>query len=292
MKDKKPLDWIPLYIDKHLFGSTRIELEPDERSVWIDLLALAGKDSGHIRANEGVPYLTSQLAGLLVIPEELLIRTIEKCIKHNKLKKLEDGTIYVSSWNEYSLSPRHKRRFEIVSSLGDTMSPNKDTLKKSADTIERDIEIEKEENTTKQKQKIIFDFNNKKWKNVIVEDKNQWSEAYPACDVELELRQMREWLLSNPDKRKKNYRRFITNWLARSQERGGTKGIAKKSKRQEEISNLLEKAQKDLVLHPSQDRLLAWLRRLPKEWHSELQKYEYYWEAKNEWEKQQKRKKT
>jgi len=34
---------------------------------------------------------------------------------------------------------------------------------------------------------------------------------------------MKEWLLSNPKKRKKNYRRFITNWLTRSQEKGGTK---------------------------------------------------------------------
>lgn len=78
-------------------------------------------------------------------------------------------------------------------------------------------------NTSKQKQKIIFDFNNKKWENIEQDDITQWREAYPACDIELELKQMKEWLLSNPDKKKKNYRRFITNWLSRSQERGGTK---------------------------------------------------------------------
>ncbi|KKL74300.1 hypothetical protein LCGC14_2066250, partial [marine sediment metagenome] len=35
--------------------------------------------------------------------------------------------------------------------------------------------------------------------------------------------EMKEWLRSNPDKKKSRYRRFITNWLSRSQERGGSK---------------------------------------------------------------------
>jgi len=114
MKDKKPLDWIPLYIDKHLFGSTRLEFEPDERSVWTDLLALAGKDKGFIRANEGCPYQPAQLAGMLVIPLELYERTIAKCSSKEigKIEILPDGTMYLPSWPEYKLSDRHKRRFE------------------------------------------------------------------------------------------------------------------------------------------------------------------------------------
>lgn len=146
MKDKKPLDWIPLFIDKHLFGSTRLELKPDERSVWTDLLVLAGKDDGHIRANEGVPYINSQLAGLLVIPEELLERTIKKCTskKIKKIKFLKDGTMYLPSWEEYKLSPRHMRRFEVVAGKGDTMAGKGDIHRKVGDTIERDIEKERD----------------------------------------------------------------------------------------------------------------------------------------------------
>ncbi|GAH01811.1 unnamed protein product, partial [marine sediment metagenome] len=34
-----------------------------------------------------------------------------------------------------------------------------------------------------------------------------------------------EWLLANPDKRKKNYRRFIVNWLTRTQDKGGSEKI-------------------------------------------------------------------
>lgn len=51
-----------------------------------------------------------------------------------------------------------------------------------------------------------------------------WSEAYPAVDVSLALRQMREWIESNPTKKRKNVRRFITNWLKREQEKGGNRG--------------------------------------------------------------------
>lgn len=86
----------------------------------------------------------------------------------------------------------------------------------------------------------FFNFDTRQWDNITADDYIQWGEAYPACNVPLEIRQMAQWLLANPDKRKKNYRRFITNWLSRSQERGGTKGTnngdgwaAKKTKQQE-----------------------------------------------------------
>jgi len=70
---------------------------------------------------------------------------------------------------------------------------------------------------------IYFDFKKRKFFNITIEDKAGWLEAYPAVDIDHELNGMREWLLSNPSKKKKNYRRFITNWLTRAQEKGGSK---------------------------------------------------------------------
>lgn len=139
MKDKKPLDWIPIYIDKHIFGSTRLELEPDERSVWQDLLIFSGKDNGYIRANEGVPYPLEQLAGLFVISMELLKRTIKKCSSKEvgKIEMQEDGTMYLSSYPQYKLSARHKRRFEQMSAETATMS------KKAATRVEKSIDIDR-----------------------------------------------------------------------------------------------------------------------------------------------------
>ena len=60
------------------------------------------------------------------------------------------------------------------------------------------------------------------YSNISDKDILQWKEAYPACDIERQLKASNEWLLSNPAKaKKKQWRRFITGWLSRQQERGG-----------------------------------------------------------------------
>ena len=67
---------------------------------------------------------------------------------------------------------------------------------------------------------IVFDFTSELWKNISDDLVAKWQDAYPAADVERELLKAGEWLIANPAKRKKNYRRFLVNWLARVQERG------------------------------------------------------------------------
>jgi hypothetical protein len=53
-------------------------------------------------------------------------------------------------------------------------------------------------------------------------DRERWAAAYPACNIDVQLGQMNEWLLANTAKaRKSNWRKFITGWLTRSQDRGG-----------------------------------------------------------------------
>jgi hypothetical protein len=112
MKSRSTKPWIPLWKDKWLFGSTRLELKPDERSVWIDLMVLSSMDQGYIRANEGMPYPAEMLSGMLCIDVELLLRTLERCKAVGKVVEQQDGTIYLPSWNEYQLSPRQKRRYD------------------------------------------------------------------------------------------------------------------------------------------------------------------------------------
>ena len=53
---------------------------------------------------------------------------------------------------------------------------------------------------------------------------SSWEELYPAVDVMQQLRNMRGWLLSNPKKRKTRdgVERFISGWLAKEQDRGGS----------------------------------------------------------------------
>lgn len=51
-----------------------------------------------------------------------------------------------------------------------------------------------------------------------------WSKAFPAVDVEHELRKMITWLDSNPKKQKtpRGINRFINGWLSRTQDNGGS----------------------------------------------------------------------
>jgi hypothetical protein len=40
--------------------------------------------------------------------------------------------------------------------------------------------------------------------------------CYPGLDVRQEIRNMQEWWLANPRRRKKSQYRFVVNWLNRS----------------------------------------------------------------------------
>ena len=60
----------------------------------------------------------------------------------------------------------------------------------------------------------------------------EWAELYQAVDIKQELRKMKGWLDSNPSKKKtkSGIKRFITNWLSRAQDSGGSrKAIADQS---------------------------------------------------------------
>ncbi len=105
---KNALDWFPLHVDSWLFGSTRIELNPAQRGVFVDLLALSMKDEGYIRANEDTPYPPSQLAGLLFLDVDLLAETIERCVQVGKITRSENGILRISSYEKYQL-PRMTR---------------------------------------------------------------------------------------------------------------------------------------------------------------------------------------
>ena len=51
-----------------------------------------------------------------------------------------------------------------------------------------------------------------------------WRKAYPAVDLNIEISKAAAWLAANPKNRKSNYARFLTNWLARAQDRAPAQG--------------------------------------------------------------------
>ena len=67
---------------------------------------------------------------------------------------------------------------------------------------------------------VTFSFTTGLFSGVTDEMVATWQVACPAVSVDREIVKAAQWLLANPNKRKKNYRRFLLNWIMRGQERG------------------------------------------------------------------------
>ena len=68
---------------------------------------------------------------------------------------------------------------------------------------------------------IALPLNDKTEYPIIAKEVKEWSALYPAVDVMQELREMRGWLLANPEKRKtrRGILRFVIGWLSREQDK-------------------------------------------------------------------------
>lgn len=62
------------------------------------------------------------------------------------------------------------------------------------------------------------------WEGITDADRAEWSQAYPAADLPVELAKATQWLKANPKRaHKANWRRWLTTvWLSKCQDRGGT----------------------------------------------------------------------
>ena len=56
------------------------------------------------------------------------------------------------------------------------------------------------------------------WENISHAQRTAWERAYPALSLDAELARAASWILANPKNRKKNYARYLTNWLSRAQD--------------------------------------------------------------------------
>lgn len=76
----------------------------------------------------------------------------------------------------------------------------------------------------------------------------EWMSLYPAVDVMQALRNMKGWCISNPAKRKtkKGIQRFVNNWLAAEQNKGGTAryGIPQSSQRSSGVEEYADMARR------------------------------------------------
>jgi hypothetical protein len=123
-------------------GSTRFELDSSERSVFIDLMVLAAKDDGFIRANAGMGYPHEWLSRSLNIPLEVLEKAIKKCIECEKIIDKGKGIYFIANWDSYRLSGSYKRAI----TLGIKPMPGSQetvTVSKETDTVSPSLSMSK-----------------------------------------------------------------------------------------------------------------------------------------------------
>lgn len=134
---------------------------------------------------------------------------------------------------------RHRQKAKALHCNGDVTERNGDVTKCNTDIdIDIDIELEKElekdidtcaeqKSSTPEPEPIItLPLNTGEEFPIFQCDLNEFAELYPAVDILQAMRGMRGWLITNPTRRKtkKGIRRFINSWLAKEQDRGGTRG--------------------------------------------------------------------
>jgi len=230
------------------------------QGLWINMLAIMAKSEkrGYLMIN-GKQIESKTLAKLLGEPEDLINDLLSELEQNGVFSRDENGTIFCRRMVREAeiseirakcgrLGGRKKQNESKIKANGKAnLKQNESKMKAKilpeaeAETeteayseTESYTEAEKEKNNnialTRKKLRSepppVFDFECQQWLNITEELKKAWGETYPSCDIDLELKRMREWIIANPAKgKKRNWRRFITNWLARTQDRGGTKGV-------------------------------------------------------------------
>ena len=73
--------------------------------------------------------------------------------------------------------------------------------------------------TKTKKQPIVFNKSTKEWEGLVGTEMEEWMEEYEGVAVVDELLKMRDWIIKCEDKKrtnKRDWRRFILNWLRRA----------------------------------------------------------------------------
>ena len=104
--------WIKVYITGWLHGSVRWQLKPEERSVFIDLLLLAGEcgREGEIADNDGKAFPLDFIASQLHIDVELLKTTLVKCQQDKRLI-IKAGVITIVNWKAYQSEYERQKQY-------------------------------------------------------------------------------------------------------------------------------------------------------------------------------------
>ena len=99
---------------------------------------------------------------------------------------------------------------------------DKQEVYKNTSSYEEDIQKEVAQSAKRLRSKDFLSFDFEKWEYTGITEKDiaDWRMIYPHIDVAIEGKKSIEWLKANPSRnKKKNWRKFLTGWFGRSDEK-------------------------------------------------------------------------
>lgn len=247
-------NWIKLWVNEWLDGTTRLEVNGAQRAFWADLLALAGRGrtpgiicSGRDEQGNLIGYPVIKLTAL-VLAEIDIEKTLEIFRLHKKISLIYvEGppklvTITILNWDKYQSEYHRQRKYRSPLFESDKQSYNSGNEQVTQEVTsektrrlhvegEGEVEVEEEEevektlaesvNCNSQASPFAMPLQDGSFYHPTPAKIDRWKVLYPGVDVEQQLRNMIGWLEGNADNRKtrKGVESFINRWLIKEQDR-------------------------------------------------------------------------
>lgn len=179
-------------------------------------------------------YILVFESGVIVIKHWKIHNYIRKDTYHETLYMEEKSSLFEKpdgAYTDHPLIEPSRTRDESVTDPSTQYRLDKSRLGKVSK--EENIGANSEDSPPPEPPIIELILNDKSQFPITQNKIDEWKELYPAVDVMQELRKMKGWLNSNPTKRKtkRGILRFANSWLAKEQDRGGSKGYVGKTNR-------------------------------------------------------------
>jgi len=242
--------WIKLWTHESLTGTLRRELEPDERSIWWDFLALAGDSAepGKICVYPGVPMTKDQLCQVLNVSGELLDRAMQKLIRSGRIY-VNNGIIHIANWEKYQSEYERTKKYRKSTSKSTQQSTNQSDVENLQEGLHSHTETETRNRNEKQKKREDINYDSEEeriWIEVIREKEvkavtkaklmehiSQLREEYSDIDFNSELRKFRLYYSDNSKKLRKP-RLALTNWMEKARREAGERQTRRNQPAREE----------------------------------------------------------
>jgi N-terminal phage replisome organiser (Phage_rep_org_N) len=148
--------WVKLWVNEWLTGSVRWQLTPQQRSMWADLLALAGNSRfpGVICSGDtnGVlePFPMDYLCGVFRCKEADVRAAFDLFLAQGRVTINETGVIRIVNWDKYQSEyqlKRQRRQYNEPHRSDGEPNVHRKSRKTPPEEVEVEGEVEKKEST-------------------------------------------------------------------------------------------------------------------------------------------------